>query len=365
LKPSTTRLSYKVKLTQQTLYPWEGKVKINVEPEKSDTFSIYVRIPGWAMNQPVPSDLYTFHKALDQQAGLKVNDNRVSLNLERGFARIERKWQKGDTIELNMPMPVRRVIAHPNVKANRDKVALQRGPVVFCLEGQDNDGKVLNLVIPDDAKLETEYMPELLNGVMIITGKANVAKRTMNGDIVSTGEKQFTAIPYYAWAHRGRGQMTVWPARKPQAARPEPADTLTYRSKTTASFVHVSLDAIKDQILPESSSDSSALQLDFWPHKGTTEWIQFEWDEKHEISSLKIYWFDDTGRGQCRTPKSWKVLYRDDEGNFKPVKNDAPYLTEKDAFNRVGFEPVKTDGVKIEITLQEGWSSGVQEVIIE
>ncbi|MHC4603589.1 MAG: glycoside hydrolase family 127 protein [Planctomycetota bacterium] len=355
----------KVKLTQQTRYPWKGGVNISIEPEKSDTFTIYVRIPGWAQNRCVPSDLYKFLKNMNKEVTLKVNGKRLSLNIQRGFARIERKWQKGDTIGLNLPMPVRRVIAHREVKADRDKVALQRGPIVFCLEWPDNDGKVSNLVIPDDAKLKTEYRPDLLNAVLVITGKAQVVKRTIDGDIVPAKEKQFTAIPYYAWAHRGRDEMTVWPARRPQAARPEPADTLTYRSKTTASFVHVSLDAIKDQILPASSSDSSALQLDFWPHKNTTEWLQFEWPEKHKISSVKIYWFDDTGRGACHLPKSWKVLYRDAEGNFKPVVNNAPYPVKKDTFNKTAFKPVKTNCIKIEIVLQEKWSAGVQEVIIE
>jgi len=358
-------INNKVKLTQQTQYPWKGTVNIRVEPEKSDTFAIHVRIPGWAQNEAVPSNLYRFQKPVREKATLNVNGRRISPSIENGFVSIQRKWQKGDTIELNLPMPVRRVIAHRDVKSDRGRVALQRGPIVFCLEWPDNDGKVSNLVIPDDAKLKTEYRPDLLNGVMVITGKAQVVKRTTDGDIVPAREKQFTAIPYYAWAHRGRGEMTVWPARRPQAARPEPADTLTYRSKTTASFVHVSLDAIKDQILPESSSDSSALQLDFWPHRGTTEWVQFEWDEKHKISSVKVYWFDDTGRGQCHVPKSWKVLYRDAKGNFKPVDNKTPYLTEKNTFNKTNFEPMRTNGVKIEIVLQDEWAAGVQEVVIE
>jgi DUF1680 family protein len=355
----------KIKLTQQTRYPWEGAMNISVEPDKSETFTIYVRIPGWAQNKCVPSDLYTFHKAVDEQVSLKVNGKRISPNIQKGFACIERKWRKGDTIELNLPMPVRRIIAHRNIKADRGKVALQRGPVVFCLEWPDNDGEVLNLVIPDDAKLQTEFMPDLLNGVMVIKGKAQIAKRTIGGDIVSAGSRQFKAIPYYAWAHRGGGQMTVWPAREPRAARPEPADTLTYKSKTTASFVHVSLDSIKDQTLPESSSDSSALHLDFWPHKGTTEWIQFDWDQKHQISGVKIYFFDDTGRGECHLPKSWKVLYRDSQGNFQPVNNNTPYRIQKDTFNKIDFVPVKTDSIKIELKLQDKWSAGVQEVIIE
>jgi hypothetical protein len=159
--------------------------------------------------------------------------------------------------------------------------------------------------------------------------------------------------------------MTVWPARKASAALPEPADTLAYRSKTTASFIHVSIDAIKDQILPKNSSDSSALQLDFWPHKGTTEWIRFDWNEKHSISNVQIYWFDDTGRGECSVPKSWNILYRDSKGNFKPVQNSSPYLTKKDTFNEVTFEQVITDGIKIEIKLKDHLSAGVQEVIIK
>jgi len=358
-------INNKVKLTQQTQYPWKGIININVEPEKSDTFAIYVRIPGWAQNQPVPSNLYEYQKTRYEEVALKVNGKRAAIKTQRGFARIERKWQKGDTIELNFPMPVRRVIANQNVKENRGKVALQRGPIVFCLEWPDNDGKVLNLMIPDDSGLRAEYKPDLLNGIMVVTGKAQVVKRASNGDIAPAQKKQFTAIPYYAWAHRGRGEMTVWPARKAEAARPEPADTLTYRSETTASFVHASLEAIKDQMLPESSSDSSTLQLDFWPHKGTTEWIQFDWNQAHNISSVKVYWFDDTGRGQCSVPKSWKVYYRDTKGNFRAAKNSSPYPTEKDTFNEVTFRPVKTTGIKIEIVLKDKQSSGVQEVIIK
>jgi hypothetical protein len=159
--------------------------------------------------------------------------------------------------------------------------------------------------------------------------------------------------------------MTVWPGHCPAGARPRPADTLTYISKTTASFVHVSLEAIKDQIIPANSGDTSGLQLDFWPHKGVTEWLQFEWDEQHAISSVKIYWFDDTGRGACHLPAAWKVLYRNAQGAFKPVDHTTAYGLEKDCFNRVRFKPIKTDCVKIEIQLQKDWAAGVQEVIIE
>jgi uncharacterized protein len=355
----------KLRLAQETRYPWEGSVKIQVEPEKADDFTVHVRIPGWAGNQAVPSDLYSF---LDKAAGdvsLKVNGEAVPLQIEKGYARLQRNWKSGDTIELDLPMPVRRIVSHDNIASNRGKVALQRGPLVYCLEGPDNDGKVLDLVIPDQAELSTRFQPELLGGVVTISGEAETAKRTLDGRIVPDAKRPFVAIPYYAWAHRGGSQMTVWPARVPEGARPKPADTLTYLSKTTASFVHVSLDAIKDQNVPVDSADSSNLQLDFWPHSGTTEWVQFQWEQAHELSRVQVYWFDDTGRGACRVPKSWRILYQDADGRFQPVKNRGSYGTEKDQFNQVEFDPVTTKAVKIEIDLQKEWSAGILEVVIE
>lgn len=136
-------------------------------------------------------------------------------------------------------------------------------------------------------------------------------------------------------------------------------------SKTTASFVHVSLDAVKDQNVPTDSADSSKLQLDFWPHSGTTEWVQFDWNEPHELSSVKVYWFDDTGRGACRLPKDWRILYGDADSQFQPVKHRGAYGTENDRFNKVEFQRVTTSAIKLEIDLQKERSAGIQEVVIE
>ncbi|MGM0485389.1 MAG: glycoside hydrolase family 127 protein [Planctomycetota bacterium] len=357
--------SNKIQLAQETRYPWNGDVKITLTPERTGRFTLNVRIPGWARNQPVPSDLYSFVNEMADEASIEVNGESVSFDVARGYARIEREWEQGDTIELQLPMPIRRIIAHEKVAADKGKVALQRGPMVYCLEGPDNNGKVLDLVIPDNAELGSRYQPDLLGGVVTISGEAETAKRTLDGRIVPDKKRSFMAIPYYAWSHRGRSEMTVWPARVPQAARPQPADTLTHISKTTASFVHVSLDAIKDQNVPANSADSSRLHLDFWPHTGTTEWVKFEWEQPRELSSVKVYWFDDTGRGACRVPKSWRVLYADASDEFQPVKNRGPYRTEKDQFNQVAFDPVTTKAIKIEIDLREEFSAGIQEVVIE
>jgi hypothetical protein len=124
--------------------------------------------------------------------------------MDKGFLRIRRVWKSGDVVTLSLPMPVRRVLANEQVTEDRGKVALERGPLVFCLEGKDNpEGQVLNLVIPDTASLRTRYAADLLGGVLLIEGTA-----------IPVRPQPFTAIPYYAWAHRGLSAMTIWPARE-------------------------------------------------------------------------------------------------------------------------------------------------------
>jgi DUF1680 family protein len=186
---------FPVQIRQETRYPWEGTVTITLDPSREGKFEVLVRIPGWALNRPVPSDLYSFLQEPKQDIRLQVNGKPYPLELKKGFACIDRKWKAGDSIELDLPMPVRRVSSHENVLDNRGKVALQRGPVVYCFEGADNNGQVLDLTLADDSPLKTEFLPDLLGGVEVIEGDA-------------------VAVPYYAWAHRGAGEMAVWIHRK-------------------------------------------------------------------------------------------------------------------------------------------------------
>jgi len=204
----------KVRLQQETRYPWDGAVKISVEPEKPAEFAVYVRIPGWAMNEPVPSDLYKFSDNNDEKPTLKVNGSVVALDMDKGYARIKRAWKKGDVIDLNLPMPVRCVVAHAAVKEDAGRVALQRGPIVFCAEGSDNGGRALNLILPDDGKISAEFRSDLLKGVVVLKGRAQTAEKSADGKIASTRGQDFLAIPYYAWANRGAGEMKVWFPRK-------------------------------------------------------------------------------------------------------------------------------------------------------
>jgi uncharacterized protein len=201
----------KVVLTQETSYPWDGAVKIMVAPDKTSKFTVAVRIPGWARNEVVPGSLYKFADATtNEPVTLKVNGKAVPLEVEKGYVSVNRKWEKGDVIELDLPMPVRRVVADEKVKADTGRIALQRGPIVFCAEWPDNpNGKVRSLVLPDDQPLTATFEPSLLNGVETIQGRAFSISKDAGGSLVKT-EQDFKAIPYYAWANRGRGEMAVW-----------------------------------------------------------------------------------------------------------------------------------------------------------
>jgi DUF1680 family protein len=189
-----------VVISQVTDYPWDGKVAIKVDPKTSAWFALNIRIPGWATGEPLPGGLYSYLNRSRERFTLKLNGRTISAGMNKGYAVIERKWSKGDVIELNLPMPVRRVIADEKVEDDVNKTALVRGPIVYCAEWVDNGGKVLDMVIPDDARLQAERK-DLFGGVMVITG--DVLDKSGN-------ERKLLAIPYYAWSHRGRGEMAVW-----------------------------------------------------------------------------------------------------------------------------------------------------------
>jgi len=206
-----------VDLIQETKYPWEGMVKILVNARPGGEFTIKLRIPGWARNEPVPTDLYRFLDRNEQPVRLWVNRKPVELKLEKGYAVLKRKWRTNDLIDLILPMPNRRVVAHDLVKEDAGKVSLQRGPIVFCAEGVDNGGRALNLVLPDDARLEHWFRPDLLGGVAIIIANGAAVDVGADGRIQGRRPHRLTTVPYFAWANRGPNEMRVWLPRSPDA----------------------------------------------------------------------------------------------------------------------------------------------------
>jgi hypothetical protein len=349
-----------VNLTQETRYPWEGTVKMTVNPDRAAALAIHMRIPGWARNQPMAGGLYRYAGKPVPSARLQVNGRAVPIRLEKGYAVIEREWKRGDTIELRLPMPVRRVTASPEVAADRGRVALERGPLVYAAEWADNPGgKVRNLVLPDDAPLRAEFQPGLLNGVTVLKGRAVALALDAAGKVASTGQA-FTAIPYYAWANRGRGQMMVWIPNAQASAAPAAYPTAATTAKVTVSGrPHGDPGSINDGEPPAGPSGSSSY-FDWWPEKGARQSVEYAFAKPAAVSECHVYWFDDTGRGAVRVPSSWRLLYRDGS-EWKPVESLSPYGVEKDRFNVVRFRPVTTTGMRLEVTMQPDSSAGIRK----
>ncbi len=357
-----------VTFTQTTEYPWDGAVKIEVAPRKSTPFALKVRIPDWARGTFDSSDLYDFGSVPKTPLLLLVNGKPVDIKIDKGYADITRTWQKGDTVAIILPMEIKRVTCDEKVADDRGKAAIQRGPLTYCLEHLDvEDGRVLNLMLKKDAKLTAAHNDDLLGGITVIEGTAAELQRSPDGK-TQQQPKTFHAIPYYAWAHREKGPMAVWIPYSEKQANPLPSPTIASQSNVTTSFLsnvgNTRPESVNDQAVPQSSGDHEKGFLHWWPHKGTTEWIQYDFKQPADVANVTVYWFDDTGKGECRVPASWRVLYREN-GQWKPVENFSDYKVTKDDFDRVSFLPVKTDALRLEVTFKEGYSSGVHEWIVE
>lgn len=359
-----------VELTQQTSYPWQGDIKIVVNAAKPIRFNLNLRIPGWCKDSaPVWGDLYRFAENSKQTVTIKVNGKKENtFNLKNGYVSLQRNWNSGDVIELNLPMPVHRVYCNPNVKNNRGRVAIMRGPILYCAEGLDNQGQALNLLLPDDSKLWVEYRKDLLEGVNVVgADKAYAIRTDKDGKLLKTEINEFTMIPYYAWANRGPSEMEIWVAREESVLKTPPA-TIASTSRVTTSLPgekgRLLACALNDQQEPSNSKDRSIIPFQWWPRVGTKEWVQYDFKKPEKVSAVEVYWYDESPEGGCRVPKSWRLLYLDGE-QWKPVDGASEYGTKVDQYNRVTFEPVEITALRIELELQPNFSTGILEWKVE
>lgn len=342
----------KVRLTQRTKYPWAESIEIAVEPEKPFTFAIELRIPGWCKG-----------------AEVAVNGSALkSAPATDGYVRLAREWQAGDTIQLRLPMPVERVHADPRVKADVGRVALQRGPVVYCLEGVDNGGQSRDLVLPADPKPTMVFKKELLGGVVVVRGEAQRVAIGADGKRTSK-PVTFTAVPYFAWDNRAPGPMVVWLPEKPELVEVAgEAGMDSHGVRVTASHVWQgdTLADLNDGATPKGSGDQALRRMTWWDHRGGTEWLAYRYPEARKLASVSVYWFDDTGVGRCRLPASWRLLWLDGK-EWKPVQllPKQVYGMARDAFNAVHFEPVTTRELRLEVKLQDDFSGGVLKFVAD
>ena len=358
-RATLTMNGIKVILQQTTRYPWYAEVKVSVEPERETEFAINVRLPAWC-NEP----------------RMKVNGKPLAtFEKAGGYAHLQRKWQRGDVIDLSLPMPVERIKAHPKVEADMGRVALQRGPLVYCLEAVDNGGHVRNLVIPPTAQLEAQYRPDVLGGVTVLKGPAFALHRVEwpdtlylpSASVPGVTNLEFTAIPYFANANRQPSEMRVWLAET--ATQAEPLSPPTPASRATPSASHCwqndTVSALNDQIESAASDDTQIPRFTWWDHRGSKEWVQYDFDHPEKVSTVQVYWWDERRiQAHCRVPQSWRLLYQAG-GEWKPVAGASAYTTEMDRFNRVTFDTVQTRAVRLEVQLQPDWSGGILEWRVE
>lgn len=348
-----------LRIMQTTNYPWDGRVtiKANVALVRHAQHDLMLRIPEWCRSFTISVD------------GVAL----AAPEVVNGYARVP-GGATGNKVEVAFEMPVRRVYSHPSVMFNRGRVALQRGPIVYCLEDADNRDEAgkdaaRRIAIAPDAAIEPAFGSGLV-GMTLLTGQGLLTRDQDWGedqlyrDEAAPEKVRFTAIPYFAWDNRKPGGMQVW---IPESAALAPLGPLP---GVTPSASHCwgsdSVLALTDRQEPASSADHQVPRHSFWPRKGTTEWVQLDFDRPRRLSGLDVYWFDDgapAASGNCRVPKAWTVEYRESpEGAWTPVLNPRGLTTEKDAYNRARFGPIGAVAVRVQVELQPGFSAGVLEI---
>jgi hypothetical protein len=351
----------KVMLRQVTDYPWNGKVRFEVQSATAGAWELKLRIPGWAGTQPVPTDLYRSFGPAAAAPVLKVNGQSVKIEASQGFASLTRTWKRGDVVELELPMAVQRVVANEKVLSNTGRVALERGPLVYCVEGADQGGQVSQLSLSDDAAMTVERRPSLLGGITVLRGQAAESFRREDGSVAQR-PVELTAVPYQVWCLRGANPMAVWLPRTADKTMPLPCPTLASGAKVLASHTNPgeTVAALNDQLLPAKSGDIAIPRFTWWDHKGTSEWVQYDFSKPTKVASVDVYWFDDSGKGACRVPQSCKLTWFDG-ATWKPVSNASGVGVLKDQLNRVTFDPVSPSSLRLEVQLQPGFSGGILE----
>ena len=347
-----------VTLSQETRYPWNGDIALTVDKNSAGRFAMKLRIPGWVRNQVVPSDLYTYTDGKRLSYQVKVNGELQEAELGAdGYFTVTRQWKKGDKVELHFDMEPRVVKANARVEADRGRVAVERGPLVYCAEWPDNDFDVLSVLLNRQPSFTVTEKPDLLYGLNQIQTPAQTLKYDAEGRL-SVQDVTLTLIPYYAWAHRGSGRMAVWLPSDVKAARPA-GTVATY--KITASHQTSALSSVADGLVPQDENDRTIPYYHWWPKNGSTEWVAYEFPQARKVSSAEVYWFDDAPWGGCRVPRAWSLYYKDNAGQWQPVANPGEYTVRKGDANMVTFDPVTTTAMKLEVVLPEKNSAGVFE----
>lgn len=370
----------KVALTQTTGYPYCGDINIKVDRNSCGQFDLKIRIPGWLKSRPLPGELYSYSDNKRLGYSIKVNGVEAEGTVtEDGYFTIPRKWKKGDEVTIHFDMEPRTVRASEKVEADRGMVSIERGPIVYCAEWPDNKFDIKSVLINQNPEFTLEqrsldaFIPEASKAKLNTYKTQNITTLTTDAQTLAfdkqgkltTQEVKLTLIPYYAWCHRGNGDMKVWIPQDLKATNPAAPATLASLSKINSSMRIPALQSIADRLVPKDGNDRSMPYTHWWPKNNATEWISYTFPEEATVQSCTVYWFDDQPWGGCRVPDSWKIYYKDAAGEWQPVEEPDDYPVGKGEPCTVNFKPVKTTALKLEVTMNHRLSAGVFEWIVK
>ena len=364
-KSSLTVGGKKVALSQTTEYPWNGDIAVTVDKNAAGQFAMKIRIPGWVRNQVVPSNLYQYTDGKRLGYTVTVNGSVVGGISADGYYTIDRRWKKGDRVEIHFDMEPRTVRAINKVEADRGMVSIERGPLVYCAEHPDNNFDIMGALMNQAPTFSLGKGEIAGTPVQTIITSAQTLNFNKQGKLEAQ-DQTLTLIPYYAWCHRGSGKMRVWLPQDLNATNPSQPETLASQSKVTSSTERMpALSAINDRLVPKDESDRSVPYTHWWPKKGCTEWLGYELPQASTVQSATVYWYDDGPWGGCRVPKSWRILYQDQQGQWQPVSGADGYPTDKGTACTVNFDPVKTKALRLEVVLPDDNAAGLFEWIVK
>ena len=355
-----------VRLRQSTRYPFDGEVRIEVNPEADgEEFTLWLRIPTWSSGENfVSGELYRYADGMKPKFGLTVNGKRVRGRAEHGFVPVRRKWHAGDEVVLSLPMPVRYNVADERVEADRGRVCVTRGPLVYCAESADNELPVSRYYIPecrDDCSV-VAFSDGVMAGIPAVGIEAAAA--SADGD----GRAVLTLVPYYAWDNRGDGAMNVWFTRDADAARAASAFTAGNVADVKASFTYSGDDeyAVADGKVPSGSHDMSIPRWTSWPQTGKVQTVELTLTKSMPVGSVSVYWYNDDGG--VKLPAAWRMEYRGADGGWHEF---LPYVTDSfgvaaDRFNMVHpSEDIVADALRLHITPRADAAAGILEIEVD
>ena len=354
----------RVAVEQKTAYPNDGEVSVAISPAKPTKFRLRLRIPTWTQARFVPGQLYRYADSITAPITLAVNGRRVDAPVEKGFASIEREWQRGDRVVLNLPMPVRVTECHPSVKANVKRIAFTRGPLVLCAEGVDNGGATQRFYfdqLPDTSKSKISSLTLDAGSFVQADVPASAVTRPGGSETV-----RLKLTPYYAWNNRGTSSMSVWFPRDRSLAVFDPHSLPKKSIFTEIKASHTSpldtVNAIGDGKEPRFSSGKKVPRWTSRPQKGKPQWVEARFAGRKPVRSVGVYWMQD--RVDVKFPEEWSLEVKQG-GKWKPFElyTTDRYETRANQYNVVHpAAPLRCDGIRIKMIPKEGACVGILEV---